>query len=154
MTRAAIMVQNSSKQFTTSSLQVGNTAYNHCTSIIVQSHCKSIIVKFVLVSICQELKRQCWEVQDHHQVVVSQLGLWSSVSSFFYIILYHCKVDLFPQYGSPFFFYYSIGWQGGARVVHEVTNRFKPVKTSGWQGGARVTCSSMGVGASVQLTTE
>ena len=72
----------------------------------------------------------------------------------FYIILYHCKVDHFPWYGSPFLFYSSIGWQAVARLVHEVTNRFKPVKNSGWQGGARVICISLGVGAFVQLTTE
>ena len=38
--------------------------------------------------------------------------------------------------------------------MHEVTNRFKPMKNSWWYGGARVSCSSLGVGASVQLTTE
>ena len=73
---------------------------------------------------------------------------------FFYIILYHCIVDHFPWYESPFLFYSYIGWQGGARLVHEVTNRFKPVKNLGWQGRTRVSCSSLGIGASIQLTTE
>ena len=63
-------------------------------------------------------------------------------------------MDHFPWYRSSFFFYYSIGWQGGARQVHEVTYRLELVNTSGWSGGARVNCSSLGVGASVQLTTE
>ena len=72
----------------------------------------------------------------------------------FYIILYHFKVDHFPWYGSPLLFYSSIWWQGGARLMYEVMKKFKPVKTSGWQGGARVSCSSLGVGASAQLTTE
>ena len=73
---------------------------------------------------------------------------------FFYIIIYHCKVDHFPWYESPFFFFSSIGWQGGARLVHEVTNRFKPMKNLGWYGCSRVSFSSLGVGAFVQLTTE
>ena len=38
--------------------------------------------------------------------------------------------------------------------MHEVTNRFKPMKTSRWYGGARVIFISLGIGASVQLTTE
>ena len=75
------------------------------------------------------------------------VGVMVQCVFFFYIILYHCKVDHFPWYGSPFLFYSSIGLQGGARLVHEVTNSFKLVKT-------RVSCSSLGVGASVQLTTE
>ena len=62
MTRAATKVHNSSKKFIIWSLQVGSTAYNHCKGIFVLSHCKYIIEKIVLVSICQGLKRQCWEV--------------------------------------------------------------------------------------------
>ena len=38
--------------------------------------------------------------------------------------------------------------------MHEVTNRFKLLEASGWKGGSRVNCSSLVVGASVQLTTE
>ena len=62
MTRATTKVHNSSKKFIIWSLQVGSIAYNHCRGIFVLSHCKYIIVKIVLVSICQGLKRQCWEV--------------------------------------------------------------------------------------------
>ena len=60
------------------------------------------------------------------------VGVMVQCVFFFYIILYHCKVDHFPWYRSPFLFYSSIGWQGGARV----------------------SCSSLGVGASIQLTTK
>ena len=82
------------------------------------------------------------------------VGVMVQCVFFFYIILYHCKVNHFPWYESPFFFYYFIRWQGGAILGHEVTNRFNTVKHSGWQGGARVSCSSLGVQASVRLTIE
>ena len=57
MTRAATKVQNNSKNFITLSLQVGITAYIQCKGIILLIHHKYIIVKIVLVSIYQELKR-------------------------------------------------------------------------------------------------
>ena len=62
MKRVATKVQKRSINFIIWSLQVGSTAYNHCKGIIVLSHCKYIIVQIVLMSICQGLKRQCWEV--------------------------------------------------------------------------------------------
>ena len=62
MTRAATKVHNNSKKFIIGSLQVGSTAYSHCKGIILLSHCKYIIVKIVLVSIYQGLKRHFWEV--------------------------------------------------------------------------------------------